>query len=210
MKIAIMMLLAMSCIERTTASIIYESATLGPIGQKNGATIDDEQFLGVRFSVDSATEITSIGGHLDGQDRSPWNTGNGLIFGAIVSLDDFSDFPDSLDLSSSDLLGHVVFAPPRSSMDVDVDMSLVINPGTYGLIFGSGLFGATGEGYMALGNTVIDSPSFFFKNRIFWVKNLGSVGRFTVKGHAIPEPSTLALVGTFGAGLFFTRKRFHN
>lgn len=62
------------------ATIIHESATLGATGQVFGATVWGQQFLGSRFSLSEATQITGIGGHISADFIV-----NGL-FAAIIGL----------------------------------------------------------------------------------------------------------------------------
>ena len=76
----------------------------------------------------------------------------GQIFGAIVRLDDFSDVPDSFDLSTPDVLGVSLLTPPGCSNEVSAPLSLELEPGTYALVFGSGLFGATGAAFAPTGS----------------------------------------------------------
>lgn len=61
------------------AAVIYESATLGGTGVRGGFVMDRDSFIGARFSLSSATNITAIGGHL--------SVSRGTMFGAIVALD---------------------------------------------------------------------------------------------------------------------------
>jgi len=72
----------------------------GPVGQPAGYYVYADQFLGFRFFVDKDVTSGSIGGHfaiLNGLD----------IFGALVALENNIDYPDSLNLSTADVLGGV-------------------------------------------------------------------------------------------------------
>lgn len=177
---------------RCNASVVlYESAALGPTGGNTGFNVDS-QFLGVRFQVNSPVVTTEIGGHF---------SGSGNFFGAIVQLSDFSDFPDSLDLSTSDVLGHALLTFPALSAEVTADLSVDVAPGTYGLVFGSVLFGATGAGVANSNNNDIGSPSWFFRDSTppppQWKEALESGTRFFVKA-AVPECD---FDGDFACGL---------
>jgi hypothetical protein len=122
------------------AGTVYESATLGPF-ETHGFALSSggasaQQWLGSRFTLSSATDITAIGGNIGG---APATT----LFGAIISLSSVSALPafSPLDLPSN-ALADVVFSAPSLSADLRVPLALTLGPGTYAVIFGTGLFGA--------------------------------------------------------------------
>jgi hypothetical protein len=140
------------------ADIIYESATMGPSGQYSGGyAIDSMQFIGASFYVPSTVQVTAIGGHLyaiySGDD----------VFGAIVKLNSASDLPKGLPLNSPEVVAQTVFVPSYYSSDIRVPLSCTLTPGYYGLVFGSGLYGATGMGSMPYtGQSDLPGASYFF------------------------------------------------
>jgi len=139
-----------------SGATLFESATLGPTGQGGGTSISD-QFLAVRFTLASPATTSAIGLHA---------TVSGTIFAAVVQLSSLSDFPDSLDLSTSDVLGSALIGSTGgSSAEASAPLVLGLSAGTYALIFGGNpVLGATGSGSMPSNNTDIGSPSYFFRN----------------------------------------------
>ncbi len=198
-----MLIIAMST--SLHAAFIYESATLGATGSTNGGTsVNSSQFLGGRFQVTSTVTTTAIGGHF---------RGSGTFFGAIVELTSLTDFPDSLTLNSSDVLGSSVFNVFDPSQEVSVNLSVTLDSGFYAVIFGSGLFGASGNGNIIANGTQIGDPNFFFRNGTSSFSQGGfSNARFFVTGEegeaAVPEPASyfLLLVALIGGSLVSVRR----
>jgi hypothetical protein len=204
--IIIVLIIAMFCfveLPESEGAVIYESATFGTTAQTGGPLVNSGQFLGVRFQIFLPTNITSIGGHFleDGGDAD--------FFGAIVALTSFSDFPDSSNLSTSDVIGSTLLSPPAASNDVSGSISLTLTPGIYSLVFGSGLFGATGSGLAPSNNTDIGSPSYFFRNLAPIYLNGGfSRTRFFVEGTVVPIPGAVWLLGSGVLGIVGIRRKF--
>jgi hypothetical protein len=192
-------LLALSSTRRADAATIFESGALGPTGIARGsvsaANVSATVFNGVRFQLTSPVLTTQVGGHFVG---SPGTTDT--FFGAIVQLDDPNDFPDSGDLSTPDVLGATVIAFPEPSAEVWGNLALSLDPGWYALIFGSGLFGATGDGAMPLNNPDIGTPTYIGYQSgavLGWGNLINPIFRnyrFVVQGHLVPEPPALLLV----------------
>jgi len=197
------------CIPSTSfAGIIFESATLGQTGltlldMSNqsipGSNVRGLVFQGVRFQFDSPVLTTRVGGHFIASE------GGGSFFGAIVSLSDEFDFPDSAELSTSDVIGVAEMTFPDNSEEVFGDLNLVLHPGWYALVFGSELFSTQGKG-VAVGNgSDLSTPSYFgwqpSAPNLGWIDFFGgSINqRFVVEGTIIREPSTLAILSS---GLF--------
>ena len=59
------------------------------------------------------------------------------FFGALVALSGPNDFPDSGDLSTSDVLGVSVLAVPRPSDEVSAALDVALTPGWYALVVAS-------------------------------------------------------------------------
>jgi hypothetical protein len=187
-------LLALSGANHANAATIFESGTLGPTGLAQGSVaasnITPNVFAGVRFQITQTVLTTQVGGHF--VDRN-----NGTFFGAIVVLDNGNDFPDSGDLSTSDILGSTELIFPVPSDEVFGDLNLSLDPGWYALVFGSGLFGTLGDGAAPLNNPDIGSPEYIaFQPGSGWVNLTNPIFRnfrFVLEGTVVPEPSTFAL-----------------
>ena len=153
---AALLLLALSCTAHATP--YYQSATMGEAGQTGGDALGDFQFIGVRFVVSAPVTVGRIGGHIGKTEGA----GNETLFGALVQLSGLTDMPDSLDLSTPDVLAVTTFIAPSTSDDIAIPIGPVtLGTGTYGVLFGSHLFGATGRGYIPSDSTNIGSPSYF-------------------------------------------------
>lgn len=179
------------------AAVIFESGVLGPTGLEKGAVaasvVASDVFAGVRFQLTEPVVTSQVGGHF--VDRS-----NGTFFGAIVRLDNENDFPNSGDLSTPDVLGAAVLIFPVPSAEVFGNLAIALDPGWYALVFGSGLFGAAGDGAAPLNNPDIGSPTYiaFQPGAVSgWGVLLNPIFRnfrFVVNGQVVPEPSTVGLI----------------
>jgi hypothetical protein len=131
---------------------IFETATSGPTGQTSGSglSVDSSFFTAVNFEVTSTVVVRSVGGHLIASTQE-----GETLFGAIVKLTGQYDYPDQPDLSGGDVLGTTLLGAPDPSDNVAGNLALVLEPGWYALVFGSGQFGATGSGGALLNNTPV-------------------------------------------------------
>lgn len=171
-------------INPTNADIIHESATMGPINQYLGYRIDEYTFFGSRFEIKETMEVTAIGGHIASiNDR--------LIFGAIVKLLNKYDVPNGFPFYTGEELAQTLFRPPSWSMDVRVPLSITLEPGWYGLIFGAGKFGSstTAIASMIGGQTDYPGSSYFawdpfsgIEGQWYSVSFLDGAPRFVVEG----------------------------
>lgn len=174
------------------ADIIYQSATLGATGQTGGAIVNADQFLGARFTLTSAAQVTDIGGHIA-------NSNAGDFFGAIVSLSSPTAFPAGSPFTMSDVLASADFVAGFPSSDVVVPLSVSLPAGSYAVIFGTGTLGASGaNGFMPTDNTDNASASYIVWNGSTSTWSNASVNDlyFEVDGTAVPEPSSLVSVAT--------------
>jgi hypothetical protein len=129
------------------------------------------------------------------------------LFAAIVLLKNENDFPDSEDLSTSDVLGTTLIDFPEPSEETWGELAITLEPGWYALVFGGGLFGANGAGGVLSNSTDIGSPDYIgFLTGFDWGTRLPSK-RFFVNGNVVPEPTSLVLL-IIGA-LCIARKRSH-
>jgi hypothetical protein len=212
------------------ADTIFQSALLppgypvGPYDVPTGYSISSDVFQGVRFTTMQDLIITGLGvraGISEGR-------GNELLFLALVPLASPTAFPTSPTLPNA--IFHGVFTPPKringgrvGSADGAVPTNFLLPAGSYSLIAGSGLFGATGEGYAPTNNVQLGYTGYFFYasyNSRFnggFNNEPGVKVRFFVEGHDVPavvpatapEPGTLALLATGGLPLlgFWHRRR---
>lgn len=141
-------------VTNANANNFYQSAT-GPFdswGCCGGSNVSNTQFIGASFSVDQTTEVDAIGGHFNNIDASPSFSEllglGGTIFGAIVNLGS-NGLPTGSLTQLDRVLAYSVFTP-NSGIDSQVSFNATLLPGTYGLIFGSGLFGANGSTTLTL------------------------------------------------------------
>lgn len=136
------------------AEIIFECAASGPTGQSagSGTTVSAQAYTAVNFQITSTVTTGSIGCHLIDFDDAR------AVFGAIVKLTGPNDFPNTPNLTSSDVLGATLMYPPYLSDNVAGNLRLTLTPGWYALVIGSGRFGATGEAG-AFGNNTPDGVS---------------------------------------------------
>jgi hypothetical protein len=220
LRLAVMLAIA-TCQESLTASApIFESGTMGSTGisqQDLGSTIPGTNiapfsFAGSRFFVDEPVQVTAIGGHFVG------GFGSNSFFGAIVKLTSVQDYPDSGDLSSPDVLGTTGLTFPEVSSEVFGELSVNLQPGWHAVVFGSGLFGATGRGGAVRNGVDNGSQSYFgwqsggtgwFNLTNAWpdLPGLFDNHRFVVEGANVPEPTVGALLGTALTMLAIDRRR---
>jgi hypothetical protein len=200
-KVVILLISTLNSYITTKADVIYESATMGPTGQTSGWTIDNEQSLGTRFYISQTTQITAIGGRIS-------NFTYANIFGAIVKLDNFSDFPDGAPLKNEDVIAYTVFSGGYIDSDYRTPLSTILSPGYYALVFGSGLYGTTGSAMMPYADQIdLGTPQYIcwdsFRNPQ-WFDPIPLQARFVIEGTVVPEPATLLL---FGLGAAILRKK---
>jgi len=152
--IFLVMFQLLTVIKKADAITILETAPLGVI---NGGTSilptthPSTQFLGVRFSLNSSYLITKVGGHVKGNandDRS--------MFVSINPIGTPSSFPNDVFLSDA-IFSESFIAPfndigpfPYQVPETILDTNFILGPGSYSFMFGSGLFGATGLGWMPI------------------------------------------------------------
>lgn len=206
---------------RAQTPVLLESATLGQTGLFGGTSITELQYVGWRFEIDTALQVDAIGGHLLGLP----NVGNGQIFGALIRLASIDVFPEGDPFTPEETLATVVFQPPLPSVELLVPLSVTLEPGAYALVFGSNLFGATGNGAIPNSTDQADIPPTTIDSYIFYsIPNLGeppiwrgplaSQMRFLVSGTTVPPVPALGGVGVRAlsallglAGILAARRR---
>jgi hypothetical protein len=199
-----------------TSAVIYESATLGPTGigiqqllqgAAQGTNVADSNFAGARFRIDQPVATTAIGGHFIR------GLADESFFGAIVQLTDEFDFPNSGDLSTMDVVGVTALSFPHPSNEAFGQIAVILTPGWYAVVFGSGQFETTGWGGTINNGLEIGAPNYILwqpSNGWFNLVDLGFPGlgnlRLVVEGTVVPEPSIVTPV-VIAALMFSGRKR---
>jgi hypothetical protein len=113
----------------------WTSQTLGPTF-----------WIGFKFEVGRTSIIRQMGLYVLYDGRS-----NDSLFSAVVALDNASDRPDSVDLSTSDVLGTGLLTLRAGGAPAVVatgEPALKLARGWYAIVFGAGKFGATADGAM--------------------------------------------------------------
>jgi hypothetical protein len=198
------------------ADVLFQTATPNPAApaannslviQGDGTTAGDgfsggSFFIGADFSVTATTRVTSIGADFTNtaQESTSGPNGDGSIFGAIVQVDPVTGLPlQGVENLSSITLAEAVFTPTQDG-DTTVTLPVVLPPGTYGIVFGSGLFNATGTADLLAGNDTVGSPSVFENDFAPFTQDPQDTDvRLFV--NAVPEPGSLAML--LSAGLMF-------
>lgn len=193
------MVFAMLVADISTAAMVFQSAEFGQTGLTrdqldsqdiSASNVASFNYVGVRFEIGSTTAITQIGGHFIG------GFSEDTFFGAIIALADGSDFPNSDDLSTPDVIGVTSMNFPHPSAEVYGGLQRTLDPGWYAVVFGTQRFGATGRGSAMRNGTDIGSPSYIAwqpENGWFEQSDFFADYGFVVEGRVIPEPSTVSL-----------------
>jgi hypothetical protein len=174
-------------------TVILESASLGATGHISGSSVTTAQFVGWRFQINAALDVDRIGGHLLSDPNSP-----GGVFAALVALDSITAVPHGAPFTAGETIATAVFQPAFPSDEIEVPLTAALQPGSYALVFGTGLFGASGAGALPNFDDQPDIPptdisSYIFWSRPFqglpfeWRQNLASHMRFVVDAH-VPIP----------------------
>lgn len=186
--------------------VLYQTATLDPNAVANDNTFvlqGDGTTAGNGFSGGSlmfGADFTVVGGAtITGIDAAFADTAttasSGAIFGAIVPVDPATGLPTQpVETLASGTLAEVVFTPTTDG-DTTLALSVTLPAGEYGVVFGSGLFGATGVADLLAGNDTVGSPSVFVNDFAPWAADPSDTDiRLFVT--AAPEPGSLAMLLT--------------
>jgi hypothetical protein len=195
---------------------IYESALFnGSVG--GGYTLGGQepylQYLGARFTIESPVHLTAIGANIE-------EFLSGDLFGVILTLPGPNALPSGSPFDSSTVASVVFQAPSFPTQDLTIPLNTTLRPGTYGLVFGSGQFGATGAGAMSTNDIPLQGVNLFAWNKQSLSSEPGwyDVGglccgfaiRFVVYGDvitAVPEPGSVILVCSAGVFVALSRCR---
>lgn len=204
------------------ADVLLQTAILGQTGVQDALALRQGNIWGARFQTTQTYTLTDVQVHgYTFGGGSPLN--NGLLFATIVPLTSFSDYPDAgiIGLLADDnpIEVRTFSAPglssPFLSRVITIPFTATLPAGFYAVLFGSGEFGATGEGAFAINNTDIGVPSYLEGGPVLWQEGHG-IGRisnmyFAVNAaSAAPEPGSMALLALTGlpmAGAVIRRRQ---
>jgi len=145
---------------------IYESAPNGPLATPFVApspfgdpppVVVENQSLGVKFYLSTPVTTGSIGGYF-----APYGSTASDIFGAIVSLEGPSDFPNSFDLTTKDVLGKTTIHISQVAGNYAGDLSVTLSGGWYALVFAATGSGDAENALMPRMTADIGDPLYFF------------------------------------------------
>lgn len=191
---------------------LFQTATTNPNAVSNDVTFTiqgdgttpNSLFFGADFTLTQTTRISAIGAAFaNTATTSSDGNGNEEIFGAIVSVDPTTGLPfQTIENLASITRGDAVFTPTTDG-DTTVALPLLLGAGTYAVVFGSGLFGATGDADLLAGENIVNSPLVFEDD--FGVDGNGNplTGSFGPASesdvrlfvNAAPEPASATLLG---------------
>ncbi len=185
--------------------VVLESAQLGATGRIGGTSVTVAQFVGWRFETSVPLSVEQVGGHMLSFPDEP-----GEIFAAIVRLPSIDAMPQGTPFTPEEVVATTTFRPPFPSNEVLTPLSAALRPGAYALVYGTGLFGATGAGAMHNGPDQPDIPPTTISSIIFWGlafpdqpyvwrTNLASNIRFVIEAEVLHVPGDYNLDGDVDA-----------
>jgi hypothetical protein len=200
----VILVCALGLAELAHGDVFFQSASLNA-DPSGGTSLISDQWLGVRFEVDQPLDVTSVGGELI--------YCTGTLFGAIVSLGGPTGLPPGQEFDGANVVAETTFTAPDTGNgvvnDYQTPLPVTLDPGEYGLVFGSEAFGATGTGAMTF-NTNIGNPSYFdwYPPQGGWVQGAFYPTRFVIDGTVVPEPvPSSMLAAAFLAVLAFRPRK---
>jgi hypothetical protein len=198
-------LASLACYNESVAQpVVLESAAMGSPGRFGGTSVATSQYVGWRFETSETLNVDHVGGHLLSFPEEP-----GDIFAAIVRLQSINSVPIGAPFTEEEIVATTTFRPPFPSAEVFTPLSATLTPGSYTLVFGTGLFDATGSGAIHNGDDQPDIPPTNLSSFIFWSipfagqppewrLNLASHMRFVIQAQVV-APGDYNGDGTVGA-----------
>ena len=194
---AILAMAFVSASSIAAAGTLYSTADLNDFSTSSepGAyIIDSKNFIGTTFHLSSASDISDIGGYFT-------QFSNGNIFGAILASG------VAWNTVGTNALAEVTFSGSGADQTMALNGPLHLGAGDYQLVFGSGLFGATGDSALVNSQYTLGNPNIL---QSFDAGNTASPlssqdVRMTVLGSVSPAPEAesyammLAGLGMMGA-----------
>jgi len=186
------------------SATLYASA--GYTGQETGDYLIGSDgfggydYVAASFSLTQASAVTGVGGVF-----TAYGDGNS-IFAAIIAA------PTSqTDVNAASLpglaLAYTTFTPPQDDSDAVAPLSALLGPGNYEVVFGSGVFGTSGQSGLATGQLGAATLYQSLDAGADWGTLTDSV-RVTVEGSPVPLPAALPLLlsGLGGIGALLRRR----
>jgi hypothetical protein len=136
---------------------------MGTPGRIGGTSVTTSQYVGWRFETSQTLDVERIGGHLLSFPDEP-----GDIFAALIRLQSINSVPMGAPFTPEEVVATTTFRPTFPSAEVFTPLSATLTPGSYALVFGTGLFGATGAGALHNGDDQPDIPPTNLSSFIFW------------------------------------------
>jgi len=201
-----------------SGAILYQSALNGGTNGGAGDAIFNSQFLGSRFTLNFPANITNIIGEVGSQG------GTQTLFMTLLQLSGPGALPSNVTgspFANATQLYTTTFSSGAPG-DISFPVSLLVQPGTYAIVFGSGLFGSpAASGYMP--NCCITvNPVLPGADLIAWYSHTGNPDfatatwspitnqgeRFVVQGNLItPEPGSMLMIGVGITAMVLLRRR---
>jgi len=200
------------------ADLILETATAGIGG--NGAypvytdaltgtgdgTDAGSNFIGAAFATGSPITALQVGANVDA-------FGSGSVFAEIVPLASLASLPDVagslISWLQSNNSGDALLTAPATAGDAStvINFATALSPGSYAVVFGSGLYGATGEINLTDGNNPTGSHNIFSSTGGDSFQPIGAQD-IRIFASPVPLPAGLPLLGSaLVACLAFLRRR---
>ena len=205
------------------ASVLLDTAFAVPGGSGDypvygDGTNGNSNFIGAAFQVTTPESALSVTANIDAYGATSGGAtgdgGNQQAFAEIVSLSSLSSLPAVPGTPGSSIsswlvandLGHSVFTVPSVAGDVStvLNFSSALGAGNYAVIFGSGLYGATGGINLTSGNTTNGTPNIFSSATYDSFASVGPDSGIRIAvASPVPLPAGLPLLlsGLGGLGL---------
>lgn len=185
------------------SQLIYSSAGFVANGETGDYSLanDAQSLIAATFTLTQTTSIDAIGGVF-----TQYGDG-GAIFGAIIAAPGSQTSVTAASLPGL-TLGAAVWAPPVDGSDATTTLSTptLLGPGTYEVVFGSGLFGATGNSGLATGMSGTANLLQSVDGGASW-NTLNDSVRVTVYGTPVPLPAGLPLLFSGLTAMGWLRRR---